>query len=330
MRCAPAKWAEQNVDGNSGQQLPGGGGQAGKPAADTFVQDSNANKVDILIINDNSASMDEEQQKMSTRFNSFVSDLKGLDYRIAMTTTDIDSPKYGLSGRIVTWADTAAKVLTPSTPNAEAKFKKTIVRTETIGCTLRDDCPSKDEQPLKAIELAVDQSKTANKEFFREGVDFVAVVLSDEDELSTAPSNATTAAYVVDHFKNLFGDTKRFAVHGLIVVPNDKVCLRAQSLQGPEGSKAAYGTRVASLAGLTKGSVNSICDADYAKDLASISSEVRKLVSSFELRGTPVTDSVRVALTPTFQTTWTTEGNRLIFTPAPPAGTKIEVTYSYE
>ena len=331
--CAPARWAEQSANGANNQSGGGSGGgpvTSPKKTTEEFQQDANANKVDILIVNDNSASMDEEQQKMSMRFTSFVSDLKGLDYRIAMTTTDLDSPKYNLGGRIVAWSGTTAKVLTPLTADADLKFKNTIKRAETIGCAKRNDCPSKNEQPLRAIELAVDQATTANKELFRDGVDFVAVVLSDEDELSNAPVGATTAAHVIQHFKTAFNETKRLEVHGLVVMPGDDACLQLQSHQGPVGSKSSYATRVADLSVLTKGSLHSICDADYAKDLSAISTQVRKLVSSFELKETPSPNSLSVVLTPTYKTKWTSESNRLIFNPAPPAGTKIEVTYSFQ
>lgn len=331
--CAPAKWSEAN--GNSGSNStsgspdPGARAPSAKTANEVFTQEANANQVDILIVNDNSASMDEEQTKMANRFTSFVSDLKGIDYRIAMTTTDIETAKWRQDGRIMAWSGTTAKVLTPSTSDAEGKFQKSIRRAETIGCVDRGDCPSPNEQPLRAIELAVDQAKTANKDLFRDGVDFVVVVLSDEDEMSTGPANATTAAHVAQHFKDVFGTTKRLAVHGLVVEPGDDKCLALQRAQGPEGSKSAYATHVASLASLTGGSVHSICDYDYAKDLAAISTSVRKLISSFELKDTPRSGSVNVTLTPAFKTTWSIENNSLVFNPAPPAGTKIEVSYLY-
>ncbi|HVK61019.1 MAG TPA: hypothetical protein VM432_05695, partial [Bdellovibrionales bacterium] len=85
-------------------------------AYEHFNQDKNAGKVDILIINDNSSSMDEEQRKMSERFGSFVSALKDLDYQIAMTLSDVDLKKTGAqTGPIVTWTGTNTKILTPKT-----------------------------------------------------------------------------------------------------------------------------------------------------------------------------------------------------------------------
>src|SRR5690348_8387825 len=46
-------------------------------------------KVDILIVDDNSASMSYEQARLASRFNNFINllDSKYIDYRIAVTTT---------------------------------------------------------------------------------------------------------------------------------------------------------------------------------------------------------------------------------------------------
>lgn len=328
--CGNARWAEHVGDNNSASGVPG---SEVKPAIfESFEQNEAANKVDILIVNDNSASMDDEQKKMSIRFANFVSALKGIDYRIAMTTTDIDSARWGQHGRVLPWSsDKKELILSPSTSNASAKFKQTVQRSETIGCMSVDDgyyCPSSDEQPLKAITLAIDERAGANKDLFRDKVDFVAVVLSDEDELSTAPANATRAEDVIAHFEKAFKGSKRLAVHGIVVKPGDTACLKAQASQG-KGAKSAYATRVSDLAKLTNGSLNSICDSDYSKSLSSISSQVRKLVSSFDLEHAPKAGTVKVNLipAPSEALTWTVEGSRLIFNTPPAAGTRIEVSY---
>jgi hypothetical protein len=328
--CAPAKWKElpsalPNVGSGAPVQAPST--QAG---VESFVQDTTANKVDILIVNDNSASMDPEQRKMSERFTSFVSELRGIDYRIAMTTTDLESANWNQGGRILPWNGTASRVLTPKTPRAEQIFRDTVARPETIDCQKRNDCPSGNEQPLKAIELAVDQATTANKVFFRAGVDFVVVILSDEDEMSDGTSpKATSADDVVKHVGASLGTTKRFAVHSLVIVPGDAKCKAEQAAQTTSVNAAFYGTHAAALSSLTGGTVNSICDTDYARDLQAISKEVRNLVSSFELHKTPKEDSVTVTFDPLFKTKWLIEGQKIIFDPAPPAGTKIEVKYRY-
>src|SRR5262249_1335778 len=58
------------------------------------VQDvafNSSNKVDILVIVDNSNSMSVEQQNLGSRFNGFIQNLNnsGLDWQIAITNTDV-------------------------------------------------------------------------------------------------------------------------------------------------------------------------------------------------------------------------------------------------
>ena len=50
-------------------------------------------KVDVLFVNDNSASMSWEQARIADRFVNFVQQLDGtgIDYRIGMVTTDVSS-----------------------------------------------------------------------------------------------------------------------------------------------------------------------------------------------------------------------------------------------
>ena len=48
-------------------------------------------KVDILFVVDNSSSMAEEHRSLAKQFNSFLNDIKDVDYQIAVITTDISS-----------------------------------------------------------------------------------------------------------------------------------------------------------------------------------------------------------------------------------------------
>lgn len=302
-----------------------------KTTTESFTQDDSANKVDILVINDNSYSMEVEQKKMAERFPSFVSALGDLDYQISMTTTDADSadPKLNLSGSVVNWAGTTSKVLTPSTANASNVFKNTIKRAETIGCGDRGDCPSGNEQPLKVSMLAMDKRFTNNAGVFRDNVDLAIVVLSDEDEMSNGPVTATKPAEVINRFQALFGKTKSLRVFGIVVQSGDDKCRKAQLAQTEGGNGAFYATHVEELARLTGGSTKSICDADYSSSLADISKSVRKLVGTFELGGTPKLGSVKVVLTPQPAKAigWHVEGKNLIFDTPPAAGTRVEVNY---
>ena len=299
-----------------------------------FTQDQNANKVDILIIDDNSESMESKQRKMGEKFTNFISGIKDLDYQIGITTTDLSGPAptgsgFATDGRLVTYKGSTVNILTPTTPDADKLFLNTIKRDETIGCGSRTRfpyCPSSNEQPLKAIIMAIDERFKANNGFFRDGADLAVVVLSDEDELSDGRSSAATKPYeVTDAFRAVYADRKRMMVHGVIIVPGDQACLNEQIRTVGIGY---FGTHVSDLARATGGRTYSICDKDYGKNLSSISRDVRKLVATFELLYEPKDPlKVSVTLIPSAKISWKVTGKLLIFDSPPPAGTRIEVSY---
>jgi hypothetical protein len=299
-------------------------------AMESFYQDDSANKVDILVIADNSQSMDAEQSKMSQRFSSFTSAIRDIDYQIGVTTTDLSGGRFSSNGNLVDYEGTRLKILTPSTPNAAELFRQTVARKETVGCAYREvdpECPSTNEEPLRAIMTAMDKRFSSNVGFFRDKVDFVVVVLSDEDEQSTGPAAATKPQEVIRHFQATFGQSKRLAVHGIIIKPGDSACRSQQRGQLLFGAGGEYGTHVNELAGLTGGTVQSICDADYSSSLSTISQSVRKLVGSFELQAEPAAGSLSVRLTPDRAINYRIEGKRVIFDTPPPAGTRIDISY---
>lgn len=297
---------------------------------ESFYQDDSANKVDILVIADNSQSMDTEQSKMSQRFSSFTSAIRDIDYQIGVTTTDLSGGRYSTNGNLIDYEGTRLKVLTPSTPNAVDLFRQTVARKETVGCAYREvdpECPSTNEEPLRTMIMAMDKRFSSNVGFFRDKVDFVVVVLSDEDEQSTGPAAATKPQEVIQHFQATFGQSKRLAVHGIIIKPGDSACRSQQRGQLLFGAGGEYGTHVNELAGLTGGMVQSICDADYSTSLATISQSVRKLVGTFELQAEPAAGSLSVKLTPARPINYRVEGKRVIFDTPPPAGTRIDISY---
>ena len=300
----------------------------------SFSQNDRANKVDILIVDDNSESMETKQRKMGQRFTNFISSIKSVDYQIGITTTDLSGPApfgsgWATDGRLLTYTGSKYNILTSSTPDAEKLFLNTIQRSETLDCGKRTTfpyCPSSNEQPLKAMIMAIDERYKANAGFFRDGVDLAIVVLSDEDEMSNGTSSSITKPYqVTDAFRAAFGDRKRLMVHGIIIKPGDTAC-RDQQLK--EVGIGYYGKQVSALATATGGRTYSICDSDYGKHMSSISQDVLKLVSSFELTYEVAdTTKVEVTLTPAIKIGWRVEGKLLIFDTPPPAGTRIDIRY---
>lgn len=298
--------------------------------SDIFFQTPRNNMVDILFIDDNSGSMEEEQRLLGQRFSSFISGLSTLDWQIGITTTDVSNGKYGLKGKILELAGRPGeKILKATTPNADTVFANTIQRPETLSCSTGtfDDCPSGVEQPLYASILAMEKRNSDNRGFFRDGADLAIVILSDEDEMSNGPSSATKPKDVVDKFKSLWGREKRFSVFGIIIEPGDQTCLDEQVNQS--GNTGYFGIFAHTLTRMTGGVTGSICERDYSSTLENIGEKVLELSNSFELAHTPINGSVRVTLTPAQNTPWSVRGNKLMFNQAPQPNTRIDVTYQY-
>lgn len=267
-----------------------------------------------------------DQRKLGAKFSNFIAGLPEVDWQIGVTTTDVDS-KTGFKGSLAEFMKSGQYVLTPQTPNAQTLFSNTVVRPESVICE-KDywKCGSGHEQPLAATMLAISKANSDNRGFFRDYVDFAVLVISDEDELSDGKSKkATKPQAVVDYFKSVWGQSKKFAGYGIIIQPGDKACLKAQRKE-PRNA-GYYGTKVAELAQITGGSTMSICENDYGPALKGIGDNIRKLISSFELAKVPLPGSVEVILTPAQSIGYRIEGKKVVFDRAPAAGTRIDVRY---
>jgi hypothetical protein len=290
-----------------------------------FQQIAQGGKVDILFIIDNSPSMEKEQKKLSERLKAFMPGIKNLDWQIAFTTTDVSNGKYGLKGSLLELAGhPGQRILNSSFADADQVFLKTVQRPEMKNCIF--DCPSSDEQPLKASILSMQKHTTENADFYRSDADLAIIVLSDEDEKSKgSSSSATKPQAVVDAFHSIFGFTKKLSVYGIIIEPNDVACFEDQ--KSANFQDAWYGTYVKELARITKGFTGSICADDYTKHLENISNSVRLLSDFFVLKESPAPGTVTVQMSPAQNIPWKIEGNKLMFETAPAEGTVIQVTY---
>ena len=86
---------------------------------DTYTQEA-ASKIDVLWVVDNSGSMAPRQENLARNFGSFIAEFakNSIDYRIAITTTDI----YKEAGRFVG----TPKILSPATPSVATVFANNI------------------------------------------------------------------------------------------------------------------------------------------------------------------------------------------------------------
>jgi hypothetical protein len=307
----------------------GGGGGPGK-AVESFTAAASLKKVDILFIDDNSASMDPLQSSLGSKFAAFASAVSGLDWQIGITTTDCSAGPYGICGSLLPMTGWNDYILTPSVPNFATVFDNTIVRPETVGCVQRGSCPSGISEPLKATMTSFDKRATTNARFFRPGASLAVIILTDADEMDSGPSNATQPQAVIDHFNLIWGNSKELKVYAIDIIPGDQACL--QKDQSTSAGLSYYGVGPSGLASDTGGLSESICSNNYTPLLQQIGGDLQNMPTVVTLAHNPVSQSsVSVSFTPSPGTTetMTLTGNVMTFSPPLPQGTVIQITYDY-
>lgn len=302
----------------------------------SFSSPGPGGKVDILFIDDNSSSMEQEQKRLGERFASFANELQNYDWQAGITTTDCSNGEYGICGSLLPLSGASGTILKPTTPNFLEVFKNTVQRSETydpdtgLSCLVNPNvqCPSGNETPLRATIEAMNKRNKDNKGFFRSGADLAVLVLTDEDETPDIGGGITSAEAVVNQFKTIWPSDKKLSVYGIIIKPGDTACFNEQKKQ-MIGASASYGTKPNELANLTGGSSHSICEKDFTLTLRRIAQNVTKMNRTVELPHTPLTGSVRVDFNPAHTTKYVVEGNRVIFDDPAPVGTQVDIYYEY-
>lgn len=283
-------------------------------------------KVDILIVNDNSASMSFEQARLAPRFASFISDLdsRKIDYRIAMTTTDV-SP--GKGGALLQFKE-GTSYITPNQADRVALFNQTIQRSETLACekfianwirnhngdvkslelaayssAYSQNCPSGDERGVYAANMVVTNNPG---NFIRSDAHLAVIFLSDEDERSGLYGNAGYAldqmdqpSYFVSTVKSKLGEEKynSLSIHAIVV--KDQACLSQQNNQTLDGYSPTTGLVKGSVGNLYLSFVNQgwgnaadICSSDYSSQLGQIRTEITDRIKDIMLSCSNPTDLV--------------------------------------
>lgn len=280
-------------------------------------------QVDILFVDDNSRSMVVEQERMGDRFPNFLASLGALDWRVAITTTDI----YAEGGNLLDFGS-GLRILTPSTADKETLFRNTIRRPE-IG--------NGDERGIYAANLVVD--RRGQNQFFRAEAHFAVVILSDEDERSNGGASQTYPLENYDQpqiFKDnvaaKLGASKTLSVHSVVIRPGDQACL---SLQNDQTNRGYYGQIYAQLTQLTNGVLGDICANDYGAQLTAIGNQIVRSISSIKLACAPARGSgldpvitVNPAGNPAMQ--GTIRDDQVYFDPPLAPGTEVRIQYKCE
>lgn len=279
------------------------------------------NKVDILLVIDDSSSMAVDNTKLSQRLSGFVNDLQNvnLDWQMCITSTDVGF----YEGRPNWWSGTSprTRIINKTTPNLSSVFQQTIYD---MGSGY-----SNDEQGIKASVLSMLNNPVYP--CYRANAALAVIVISDEDERSVGGNQSLSSQQYqplgiqnypitfVNTANAVFGAGKRMAVNSIVV--RDNQCKQVQDTQG---SLSFIGTKYMDLANMTNGTIGNICDSDYSSNLKYFKDAILTSVSSVDLACVPAATPV-VTLPAGY--TWSLAGNKMTFNPALAPGSSLTVQY---
>lgn len=333
--CANPKFSETQLESLSSSgdpRDPGGDDESGSYTSKVkSIVISDISKIDVLIVVDNSGSMAPEQKNMGDRFGSFIDKIESLDWRVAVTTTDMHPsnanvdkadgkllPISGLSNRYFLDSSKDSKV------DAQRYFSATVQRSES---------GSGYEQGLAATYRSVERSLVtgdANGGFYRSDAALAVVVVSDADETGYQNRAANlTSKSVPENLVSMVSNRwpgKPFIFNAIVVQSGDTAC---KAVSGNED----YGKTYEKMSGLTSGVVGSVCAENYADQLASIGSGLSKVVRSVSLDCAPVDSNgdgkidLAVSISGVATTAFTVSGSLVTFDNALPQG-KVDFSYT--
>ncbi len=293
-------------------------------------------KADILFVVDNSKSMRSEQLKMAERFRTFTDSLTSIDWRIAITTTDVTST--GMGGKLLSFAS-CISVLTSQVSNFESLFYNTIQRPEE---------GSNDERGITSAIRVVQNRKVQG--FLRPEAHFSTIVLSDEDERSaggviqgyplTSEDNPSDFVRAIEQYQGEIGTAKSYSFYSIIIKPGDSACLAAQAGQDFKGYEGKLYFELQKFVNAGTGSnnseVGSICDSDYTKNLRSIADSLVEKIKPIPLPCVPIMEPSNRTLAYTIQrpdaASFALNESRLNerlldFSPRLPPGTRVDYSF---
>ncbi len=250
-------------------------------------------KVDILFVIDNSGSMEAEQKKISQRFHNFITQIRGLDWHIGITTTD--PRKYNdtgnrnwSDGRLVPFSD--GSYYLKSSMNLEKVqrlFAENIQRKED-GSDIEKGIYATYRTLERSVNIQTEVDASI-AEFLRYDSALAVVVVSDEDESPDDEVNCSDGCpsstfhsksdpdNLIDYVDRVFGPEKVFQFHSIIA--STRLCL--------DGEGYTYGHKYRELSIKTGGVVGNICSDHYSGILSIIGNRVSNLRRTYKLDCTP-------------------------------------------
>jgi hypothetical protein len=264
---------------------------------DTYQQEA-ASRIDTLWVIDNSGSMQPRQENLAKNLQSFMDVFvkSGIDYRIAVTTTDIFKDRGNFFGN--------PKILNPQTPNVVSAFANNV-KVGTLGSPyeagmeggmLALDNQTAANMPKQAAVMTcwagcggmtdpeqckADCEKSNGIDFLRATAYLYIVFVSDEDDQSSQD---------VRYFWRTFETVKGIGNDGTVTTA---------AIMGDVPTNncgATPGARYKALSDLTGGEVGSICDTSFGDTLKKLATNAVGLKRKFALGSTPDPTTLKVTI----------------------------------
>lgn len=283
----------------------------GNPASsgvDSFIQtdggNSGAGVLDILVVVDNSGSMDVEQANLSDKLNPLLSYVSNSDWRIGVVTTD---PGDSCLRELVKKNDA----------DVEGKFAAAI-QAGTQG--------SGNEQGIRQAVAGL-KAECTSSPWVRSASTVAVLFVSDEDNCSDGQgcgnNSWASESHLTDYLSQIRTPGTDARIYGLFWDPS----------QDSSACSTAYNqaNQYSAAVQATGGTWGSICDADYSDTLAAISNDIASILEhQFTLTHTPESGTIRVFVDSVeLVSGWNISGNVLNFDTPPVLGSQIQVTYDY-
>lgn len=228
-----------------------------------------ASSVDVLFVIDNSGSMSDNLQELANSFRVFIREFDnlGLNYHIAVTTTDMDRAD---AGQFV------GAVITDQSADPVGEFRAQ---------TAQGSAGSGDERGRDAAWAALTAPliNGANSGFLRNNANLAVVVVSDEDDSST---NVTVGGFN-NWLNNLKGDPMLTSFSGMVGPDNGGGIGLGFACSILGGSDATFAPRYHDAIRGTKGVWGDICQYQYQPFLTFLAYVAAGLLVDFPLDKTP-------------------------------------------
>jgi hypothetical protein len=250
-------------------------------------------KIDVLWVVDNSGSMLSSQQDLVNNMDKFMKEFpQGIDFRMAVITTEAYRSNYGSSSSISEFRkNSGAAIVTPANPD------------DLVVNVNQGTSGNGDERAFESIKAALDHSiNNPYKPFPRSDAFLAVVILSDEDDYSHSSStNISGTAGDMSVYDNpslhpvsmytdyLSGLTNNnYSVHSIAIF--DEAC-RAQRNASNGGQR--IGVRYQQISQATGGVMGSLCG-NFATTLQQIARKSLSSATRFQLNREPNPATIQV------------------------------------